>query len=339
MLNENAIKQIVATSFILLILVFVFLIIKPIFFSIIFGLLLAYSFSSLNERLLKKLKHPSLSAAITCSITLLLLVSATWFLLPSLITQTFDSYSAIQSWDAINFFKDTFPFLFTSPQIAANFEVGYNTFLSSTVSATLEKLTGIISDFPTLLLKLFVVLIVFFYGLRDGDKIIQLMRDSLPFNKSVTNRFITKSRQVTFSVIFGRIIVGIITGLLTGIGFFIVGVPSALLLTSLAIIASIIPVIGPWLIWVPVVAGMFVLDRPYAGIFLLFYGGIIVNVFEHVLHPIFVSRTAKIATSLTLIGIIGGMLVFGIFGLILGPLVMAYLSVLFELYRETKTSR
>ena len=339
MLNENSIKQIVATAFILLILVFVYLIIKPIFFSILFGLLLAYSFNPLNKRLLKKLKRPTLSAAITCSITLLVIAIGVWFLLPTLITQTFDSYLAVQSWDAINFFKDTFPFLFTSPQISSNFAAAYNTFLSSTVSTTLEKLTEIISDLPALLLKFFVVLIIFFYGLRDGNKIIDLLRDSLPFNKSVTNRFITKSRQVTFSVVFGRIIIGIITGVLTGLGFFIVGVPNALLLMSLAIIASIIPIIGPWLVWIPVVAGMFVIDRPYAGIFLLFYGGIIVNIFEHILHPVFVSRTSKIATSITLIGIIGGLLVFGIFGLILGPLVMAYLSVLFELYRETKSSR
>ena len=339
MLNENSIKQIVATAFILLILVFVYLIIKPIFFSILFGLLLAYAFNPINKRLLKKLKRPTLSAAITCSITLLVIAIGVWFLLPTLITQTFDSYLAVQSWDAINFFKDTFPFLFTSPQISSNFAAAYNTFLSSTVSTTLEKLTEIISDLPALLLKFFVVLIIFFYGLRDGNKIIDLLRDSLPFNKSVTNRFITKSRQVTFSVVFGRIIIGIITGVLTGLGFFIVGVPNALLLMSLAIIASIIPIIGPWLVWIPVVAGMFVIDRPYAGIFLLFYGGIIVNIFEHILHPVFVSRTSKIATSITLIGIIGGLLVFGIFGLILGPLVMAYLSVLFELYRETKSSR
>ena len=336
MFNENSIKQIFAGAFVLLILVFTYLIIKPIFFSIIFGLILAYSFNSLNKLFLKKIKNPSITAFITCIVTLSLIAVGTWFILPTLITQVFDTYSAIQSWDGISFFKKTFPFLFTSPQISANFEALYNTFLSSTANITLKKLTTIISDLPTLMLKSFVVLVVFFYGLRDGDKILELLRNSLPFNKSITNRFLIKSKQVTFSVIFGRIIVGILTGLLTGIGFFIVGVDNSLLLTSLAILAGIIPIIGPWIVWIPVVISLFVTDKILAGIFLLIYGGIVVNVFENVLHPLFVSRTSKIETSITLIGIAGGLLVFGIFGLILGPLVMAYLSVLFELYNETK---
>lgn len=337
MLNENSIKQIFASAFVLLILLFTYLIIKPIFFSIIFGLLLAYSFNPLNKLLLKKIKYPTLSAIITCSATLLILIAGVWFLLPTLIIQTFDSYSAIQAWDAISFAKETFPFLFVTPQISANVEALYSTFLSSTAKSMIEKLSGIVSNLPSLLLRFLVTLIVFFYGLRDGDKIIDLLRDTLPFNKSTTNRFIIKSRQVTFSVIFGRIIVGIIIGLLTGLGFFIVGIPNAILLTSLAIFVSIVPIIGPWAVWIPVVASLFVTDRIYAGLFLLIYGGIIVNIFDHILHPIFVSKTSKIATSITLIGIIGGLLVFGIFGLILGPLIMAYLSVLFELYRETKT--
>jgi predicted PurR-regulated permease PerM len=339
MLNENSIKQIFAASFVALILVFVYLIIKPIFFSMIFGLLLAYSFNAPNQWLLKKVKIPTLSAGITCIITLAIIVVATWFLLPTLIVQTFDSYIALQSWDAISFAKTTFPFLFNDPQISANFEAMFNSLLSSTVNTSLSKLTEIISDLPTLILKILVVLIVFFYGLRDGDKILELLRDSLPFNKNVTNRFINKSKQVTFSVVFGRIIVGILTGILTGIGFFLIGIENSLLFTVLAIIASIIPIIGPWIVWIPIVVGLFVTDRVLAGIFLLLYGGIIVNLFETILHPIFVSRTSKIATSVTLIGIIGGLLVFGIFGLILGPLVMAYLTVLFELYRETKTSK
>ncbi|MEM3122111.1 MAG: AI-2E family transporter [Candidatus Pacearchaeota archaeon] len=336
MVDEKTIKQIFATSFILPIIVFAYIIIKPIFFSIIFGLILAYSFNYPNKIILKKIKQPTISAAITCSFVVLILILMTWFLLPILILQTFDSYLKIQSWDGVSFFKSAFPFFFSNQQISSNFESMYNVFISSMANITLEKLTGIISDLPSLILKIFVILIVFFYGLRDGDKIIDLVRDSLPFNKSTTNRFITKSREVTFSVIFGRIIVGIISGTLTGLGLYIVGIKNIILLTFLAILASIIPLIGPWIIWIPAVVSLFISGKVYAGVFLLTYGIIIVTLLENILHPLFISRTSKIATSLTLIGIIGGLLVFGIFGIILGPLVMAYLSVLFELYKETK---
>ena len=337
MLNESSIKQIFSAAFILSLFIFAYLIIKPIFFAIIFGLLLAYSFNPVNKLLLKRLKNPSLTATVTCTVTILIIIAGTWVALPILITQTFDSYLALQNWDAITFLRESFPVLFSNPQVASQLESSYATFLASSANIVLEGLTNIISNLPSLLLRILVVLIVFFYGLRDGDKILELMSDSLPFNKSTTNRFVTKSKQITFSVIFGRIIVGIITGILTGIGFFIVGTKNALLLMVLATLASIIPLIGPWIIWVPIVVSLFIAERTYAALFLLIYGGLVVTLFENVFHPLFVSRTSHIATSLTLIGIIGGLLVFGIFGLILGPLIMAYLSILFELYRETKT--
>ncbi len=336
MFNEESIKQVFAAAFIIVIIVFAFFIIRPIFFAIIFGLLLAYSFNPINRWLLKKIKNPTFTASITCSIVLIIMILSLWFLLPTLISQTFDTYLAIQSLDIISIMKKNLPFLFSNPEISKNVEAVYSTFLSSTANSSLKRFTEIVSNLPSLVLNLLVIIIVFFYGLRDGDKIVDLLRESLPFNKNTTNRFITKSKQVTFSVIFGRIIVGILSGLLTGVGFFIVGIENSLLLTFLSIIASIIPLIGPWIVWIPVVISLFIVDRVYAGIFLFLYGGIIVTLFENILHPIFVSRTSKISTSLALIGIIGGLLVFGIFGLILGPLVMAYLSVLFELYIENK---
>src|SRR3989344_3018693 len=139
MLNEKSMKQIFASAFIILLLVFVYFIIKPIFFSIIFGLLLAYSFNPLNKYLIKITRNPTITAGFTCALILSIISLGTWFLLPALIGQTFDSYSAIQSWDAISFAKENFPFLFSSPQIAANVEALYNTFLSSTANVALEK--------------------------------------------------------------------------------------------------------------------------------------------------------------------------------------------------------
>ncbi len=94
--------------------------------------------------------------------------------------------------DIISLLKKIFPFMFTNPQISANIEAAYGTFLSTTANETLTKFTNILINLPTILLKLFIVLVVFFYGLRDGDKLLDLMRESLPFNKSTTSRFIEK---------------------------------------------------------------------------------------------------------------------------------------------------
>lgn len=338
-MNEETIKQIIAAILIGILLVFTFLIIKPIFIPIVLGLVLAYTFNPVNKLLLKYIKNKFISALITCSVSIAIMILITWFSLPLLINQIFDAYITIQSFDTLGLLKKIFPFLFSSPQISANFAASYNTFLSTTTQTSLEKLTGVLSDLPSLILKLAIVVIVFFYALRDGDKIIELLKDSLPFNKSTTIRFIQKSKSVTFSTLFGRIVIGIVTGILSGIGFYFAGVQSTLLLTVLAIITSIIPIVGPWIVWIPVTVGLFLSGQTSAGVFLLIYSATVVTLFETISHPIIISKQSQIPNSLTIIGLIGGMLVFGIFGIILGPLIIAYLVVLFEIYRDENTKK
>jgi len=106
------------------------------------------------------------------------------------------------------------------------------------------------------------------------------------------------------------------------------------LLSFLAMIMSILPMIGPWVIWGPVVIALFIGGHNNSALFLLIYSLVVVMLFENVATPLLVSKQSKIPTSLTFIGILGGLLVFGLFGIIIGPLIMAYLMVLFEIYRE-----
>ncbi len=339
MVDETLVKQFIAGIFILILLAFTFLIIRPIFMSIILGLILAYACYPIHKGLSLKIRNKSLSASITGVFVLAVLLGILWFSIPHLINQIFDAYVGLQTFDTLGLLKKIFPPFFSSPQVSANFAAAYNNLISNSAKLSLEKLTSTLINLPSLALKALVVLITFFYGLRDGDKLITLLKDSLPFNKSTTNRFIQKSKDVTFSVVYGRVVIGIAVGILAGIGFFIAGVKSALLLSFMAIIASIIPMIGPWAIWIPVVIGLLVAGKTTAAIFLLFYSIIFVTVFENIATPLIVSKRSKLPTSLTLIGIIGGIIVFGIFGILLGPLIVAYLVVLFEIYLEESVNK
>lgn len=334
MISEITIKQIFTFFVIILLLFFSFLIIKPIFIPIIIGLILAYIFSPIENFIFKKIKNKTVSSFITCALVLSSLILLLWFALPVLIEQIFNSYVTIQSFDLITYLKKTFPPLFSSPQMTANIASTYNSFIANSANNALSKLTNILMELPSIILKLVVVLITFFYGLRDGDKIINLVKDNFPFNKSVTNKFIHKSQLVTFSVVYGRVVIGIITGTLAGIGFYFAGVPNALLLSVLTMFVSFIPLVGPWIIWIPVVIGLFFAGNIPVAIGLSIYCLLVVTLFENLATPIFVSKKSEIPTSLTLLSLIGGILVFGILGIILGPLIVAYLIILFEVYKE-----
>ncbi|MEK6873286.1 MAG: AI-2E family transporter [Nanoarchaeota archaeon] len=338
-LNEESIKQLIAISLILILIIFTFLIIKPIFFSIILGLILAYIFNPIDKRLIKIVKSGTISACITSLIVVVLLGLFIWFVVPILVTQIFNTYNMIIGLDVVSFLKNTLPILFSSDQITANFAASYSTFVSTSTQTVLTRFTEMVVNLPALLLKLAVVALVFFYGLRDGGKLIKVLEDTLPFNKSLTTRFIKKSKDVTFSVVYGRIIIGIMTGLLSGISFYIAGVPNSTLLTFIAILAGVIPIVGPWIVWIPVVAGLFIAGQTLPAMLLLLYNGLFVSFFDNITHPLFISKQASLPISFTLIGMIGGLLVFGIFGVIVGPLIVAYLVTLFEIYLEYNVAK
>ncbi|HLD97946.1 MAG TPA: AI-2E family transporter [Candidatus Nanoarchaeia archaeon] len=334
MLSETSVKQIITGVLIIILLIFAFLIIKPLFLAILFGLILAYTFYPIYSFLLKYIKSRTISALITCAVVIALLIIILWFSVPLLIEQIFQSYITIQSFDTLGFLKRVFPPLFSSPQVSANFAAVYTNFLSSSANNALTKISTLLIDLPSLALKLLVVLITFFYGLRDGKKIIDILKDTLPFNRATTNKFIQKSEQITFSVVYGRVVIGIITGTLAGIGYYFAGFDNAILLSVITMFVSIIPLIGPWIVWAPLVIGLFFAGSIGSAIFLLIYCLLVVTLFENLATPLVVSKRSNIPTSLTLIALIGGILVFGIFGIILGPLIIAYLIILFEIYRE-----
>jgi predicted PurR-regulated permease PerM len=337
MVSEETIRNYFAVVLIAILLFFSFMIIKPIFMSILLGLILAYIFNPLDKFFLKFVKNKFISALITCSLFLALLFLSFWFLIPLLASQVFELILTVQSLDVIGLMKRFFPFLFASEKISINITIAYNNFISNLTNYALVWFTNFLTNFSSLILKSLIVLIVFFYTLKDGDSFLKFIKDVLPFKKEMTNRFILKSKEVTFSVIFGRLVIGIIIGLLTGAGFFIAGVEKTLLLTFFAIIASVIPIIGPWLIWVPVVITLFVGGNIVPAILLLLYYGLFISFFDNFLHAIFIARKSSIPTSLTLISSIGGIFAFGFFGIILGPLIAAYLLTLIEIYRESNT--
>jgi predicted PurR-regulated permease PerM len=335
-INETTGKYIVASVLIIALLIFTFMIVRPIFLPILLGVVLAYIFFPIHKFISSKLKNETISAFITCAVVIFIIVVIIWFSIPFLITQIFDTYTKIQAFDALSVVRKLFPPLFASPKVDSSIQAAYSSLLSGYTKSSIDKLTSLILDLPYLILKFMVVLITFFYALRDGEKLVGMLKDYLPFNKATTTRFIQKSKKVTFSVIFGRLVIGIITGTLAGIGFYLAGVDNALLLTVITMVVSILPMIGPWLIWLPIVGALFMLGNTSAALFLLIYSLVVVTLFENLAYPLLISKQSEIPTSFTLIGMIGGMIVFGIFGLILGPLIVAYLLILFDIYREQK---
>lgn len=258
--------------------------------------------------------------------------------MPTLVTQTFNAYSYLQKGDVFAPIISFINGFFSSPELSKQLTVAMNSFTSKIASSFLNEFTNIIINSPIILLHILIILFVFFFGLRDGDKFISYIQGLSPLSKESEKKIFKQFKDITYSVIYGNIVVGIVQGVFTGVALFILKIPNPLVWTLIAIVAGILPMVGTWVIWVPVDIYLFAIGRTNAAIGLLIYGLAVIIWVDNLARLIIVSKTTKINSAIVLIGMVGGLLVFGVLGLILGPLIIAYLILLLDTYKDKKTA-
>lgn len=337
MIDEKSFNKIASVVVLAVLVILSFFILKPILISSIFALILAFIFHPLYKRFFSWTKNRNLSALLICIILLVIIILPLLFFVPLLVTQTFEVYTYIQSEDVLAPLYSIANKFFSSSGIPSDLIVAINSFTSKVASSFLSKFTDVLLNSPIILLHLVLILFVFFFGLRDGEELLVYIQSISPLSEESEKKVFKQFKDITRSVIFGQIIVGIIQGIVTGFALFILRVPNALVLTLIATFVGILPIIGPWLVWVPVDIYLFLVGRTVAGFGLLIYGLVIITWVDAIIRPLIVSKRTKINSAVVLVSMVGGLLVFGVLGLIIGPLVIAYLILLLESYRKKKT--
>lgn len=333
MFDKVTFKSVIALVLILGLFILAGIIIKPIIFAIISGILLAYILYPFYNWILKKLKRETLSALLVCLLLIIVILGSAVLILGSLINQAISLYFTLQNINLSDVLIKLLPH-FLSTELSSTIAGSLNTFISKALAYGLSQSGDFILNLPEILLKLFVAIFIFFFALRDGKKAIEYFKSLDFLEKEIQEKFFVQFKNITYSVLMGQVVVGVIQGLIAGLGYFIFKVPNALLLTLLTMFVAIIPFIGAWLGWVPVDIYLFSVGRTEAAIGLLIYGLLIVSLIDNVLRTIIVSKRTKINSAIVIIGMIGGLFVFGALGLIIGPLVLAYVLLVIEIYRK-----
>lgn len=334
-MEEVYFKKVVTTALLVLLIVLSFLLLKPILMSIILGLFLAFIFSPVQDKLVKLVKSKNLSVSIICIVLILLIVIPFWFLIPVLIDQSVSTYRSVQQMDFVTPLKTIFPSLFASNDFSNEIGSIIHSFATNFANSLMNSFSELILDFPKLFLQISVVLFTFFFVLRDKDLLIDYIKSVLPFSPEVERKLFENTKGITSSVIYGEVVVGFIQGIITGAGFFIFGISNALVLGLLAILMGILPIIGPAVVWIPVVIYLLIAGNGFAAIGITIFG-LLASIIDNILKPIIISKRTSISSPIILIGMVGGLFLFGILGLILGPLILAYLLIILEMYRNKK---
>lgn len=330
--TDKDLKRLIVLALILILGILVFFIIKPIILSIFGGLILAYILYPVHKKIYSITNIRNLSAALVTILIILIIIVPVWFLTPIIVQQIFSLFSMFQALELSKLFQFLFP---NAPQqFVTQVSLTADTFVAKATSGILNSFLNILLDFPILLLHAFLVGFVFFFALRDGDKLTEFVSSISPLNKVHEKVLVDQFKTLTASIIYGHVITGLVQGLVAGIGFYLFGVSNALILTFLAILLSIIPLIGPAIIWIPLSIYLFTTANPAVAIGFLAYNVFIVSTVDNIIKPYIVAKRSSESIVVVFIGMIGGLLVFGILGLVLGPLVLTYFITLLRAYKD-----
>jgi predicted PurR-regulated permease PerM len=198
------------------------------------------------------------------------------------------------------------------------------------------NLDTIFSSVAKFALQIFIMLFALFYLLRDGVKLKQDIIALSPLTDNYDEKIFSKLKLAIRSVVTGTLVVGMIQGFLTGLGFFIFGVPNPALWGSFAVVAALIPGIGTSLVIVPGVLYLFFMNTHLHALGMLIWGILAVGLIDNFLGPMLVNRGVNIHPFLVLLSVMGGLAYFGPIGFIAGPLIVALLFALLEIYKTTR---
>lgn len=325
---------------------------KPYLNTIILAMILALVFGPIHLKVQKFLKgRKNLAALISCLLLTLVVVIPLVFVLIALINQGIRSFQGISEWIAAGnlarLLESPFVGKITAfierffPDIAKLWpgpdwkDFKLNKALldaSSFLGKALVNQGGhLIGNLASLIGKFFLMIFAFFFVVRDEEKIIRTILHLVPLSASQEQQVFSKIKSVSRSALLGTFLTAAAQGAAGGFAFWIAGLPGFFWGVMMAF-ASLIPMIGTALIWVPASAYLFLVGRWGYGIFMILWSVLFVGMIDNFMRPLFMKGSADMSTFLIFFSILSGVSFFGLIGLLYGPLIFGLAMVLLYIY-------
>ena len=313
-------------------LAFVFLL-KPFFGPIFWAVAIALIFHPVQQLLVRRLgERPNLNALITLIFCLIIVVIPVLILVTSLVAEGVSLYQQIQNGDIrpgeyIDQVNQSFPAI---QAFLAQFDISFAELRDRAVSVFVggsqflaKQALGIGQNKFQFFLVLALMVYLAFFLLRDGSKLIELLIRALPLGDERERLLFAKFAEVTRATVKGNLLIAIIQGALGGLIFWILGITGALLWGVVMAVVSLIPAVGAALVWVPTAIYLAAVGEVASALILTTFGVVVIGLADNLLRPLLVGRDTKLPDYIVLLSTLGGIVMFGVNGFVMGPLVAA----------------
>lgn len=321
------------------------LMLRPFIGVLAWAMVLVIVFYPVHQRLKTRIGRPGLSALLSCVLVVLLAVlpltvltvavaeelSAAVPNLPSKIAGVMNPQTSllgrVSEWIQGRFGVDTSrseQFMADQLQRAGQFLLGVSWNLAGGIAS------GIV--------KAFFVVFTMYYLFRDGEKIVNKLPAALPLELQQSEAIITRTREVVSASVYGIVVIASLQGLLGGLAFWILGLPSPLLWAVLMTFVCMIPVLGSFLVWLPLSIYLIANGHWTKAILLIIWGALVISTIDNFLRPKWMKNQTRLHELLVFFSVLGGISVFGLLGIVLGPVVLAITLGLLQTFRAQPTA-
>lgn len=199
-------------------------------------------------------------------------------------------------------------------------------------STLVRSAIGIFGGITDAVVGLTILLFLLYYLLTTGPSLMRWTRRATPLPDPVQDELYARLDRLMWAVLVVNVAIATVQGVLTGIGLWAVGFSSVVFWMVMTTVLSLLPLIGASVVWLPAVAYLAVTDAPVSAVLLFVYGTLVVSLSDNYLRPVLGGREAKLNPGLFILGIFGGVAVFGFMGIFFGPIVIGVLKALVEVY-------
>lgn len=320
----------------------------PFFGAILWGTVMAIVFAPMFRRLSESMQQSPSTAALTTILIIIVLV-----ILPLMVIATSLMQEAASLYDLIHSGKLDFGLYFHQvwdalPAWTQNMMVQLGL---TNLGAVQEKLavglregsqflaTQILSigQFTFhFIVNVCIMLYLLFFLLREGDVLFGNIRKAIPLHAEQQRVLFTKFTTAVRATVKGGIFVAILQGMLGGLIFWFLGIHAPLLWGVIMAFLSLLPAIGASLVWLPVAIYLLATGALWQGLALIAFGALVMGLADNFLRPALVGKDTRLPSYIVLISTLGGLQIFGLNGLIMGPAIAAMFMVVWEIFPATR---
>jgi len=327
-----------------------YLILKPFITFILLAFVITYILYPLYKRLNKKIKNKSAAALIMALLMIVVISVPTYFITKELTGEFFVSYVLAKQFIITDFYTTGacavdggmlcewgrgIANIAGNPQYATLIDAGLQRFQEYGIQYASDLIAGI----PRFLLGIFIVFFTSFYLFKEGKSLVKRITKALPLKRTNRQRVVKQFDDVVFGIIYGSLITAILQGFVAFIGYLIFGIQSPVLWALATAFMALMPFIGTTFIWGPIgifqiLNGLIHNDQTLigTGIGVLLYGTFVIAMVDNIAKPFIIGSRANVHPVTVVLGVIGGVTVFGIIGILVGPLVLALSITLIQIY-------